>query len=167
VLVPEKYHTCQADIIVTLLADLINQIIQYNDQLTIQPRITRFHSRAVPGISVKDYLLRTVKYLQIDNSVLLLILVFIDRISKLNIVTINSLTIHRFIIASISIATKQVSDVYPPNSIFAKIGGLSLQELNLIEMELCKTLNWRFNCPDKLLQNYYTNLVLNHSQYGF
>ncbi|KAI8897019.1 cyclin-domain-containing protein [Globomyces pollinis-pini] len=165
---PPLIQDCQPLPLIDLIAQMIDQILLYNDKLpTTMSQITRFHSRSIPNISVGDYLIRFQKYLSLDNSILVIILIFIDRISKDPQLPINSLTIHRFILATITISSKHVSDVYPKNSIFAKIGGITLGELNMIEMELCKSLNWRLSCPFKLIQNYYINLVLNHPLYTF
>lgn len=89
--------------------------------------LTRFHSRAPPGISISDYLRRIVRYASIEKSALLLILIYIDRICEAHrSFTISSLTSHRFIISAITTGSKSISDIYCTNNHFAKVGGISV-----------------------------------------
>lgn len=57
--------------------------------------------------------------------------------------TISSLTVHRFIIASACVSTKALCDAFCTNSHYAKIGGIKLAELNVLEREFLATLDWR------------------------
>jgi hypothetical protein len=56
---------------------------------------------------------------------------------------ISSLSVHRFIIASITILSKAFCDAFSPNPLFAKVGGVSLIELNLLEREFLSAMDWR------------------------
>lgn len=56
---------------------------------------------------------------------------------------ISSLSVHRFIIASITILSKAFCDAFAPNPQFAKVGGVSLIELNLLEREFLSHMEWR------------------------
>ena len=48
---------------------MLNLLIQHNDQVVLTPdSLTRFHSRAAPGISVLEYLRRIVKYTNMEVS---------------------------------------------------------------------------------------------------
>jgi len=126
--------------------------------------LTRFHSRSTPGISVLDYLRRIVRYVRVEvrqlvimvlyftdartflfqRSVLLLMLHSIDQIcSRRPSFNISSLSVHRFIIASITILSKAFCDAFSPNPLFAKVGGVSLIELNLLEREFLSAMDWR------------------------
>lgn len=50
---------------------MLELLIKHNDQVVLTPEsLTRFHSRAAPGISVVDYLARIVKYTNCEVSVL-------------------------------------------------------------------------------------------------
>lgn len=48
---------------------MLNKLLEHNDQVILTPSsLTRFHSRAPPGISVLDYLKRIVKYTNLEVS---------------------------------------------------------------------------------------------------
>lgn len=59
---------------------------------------------------------------------------------------INLHSIHRFIITSVCIASKAMGDLYYSNAFYAKVGGISAIELNLLELELTSLLDWRLQC---------------------
>ncbi|KAJ3161443.1 hypothetical protein HDU86_007225 [Geranomyces michiganensis] len=140
---------------------MIARLIAHNDRIPLtSAAVTRFHSRVPPGIKLDDYLQRIVKFASVEPSVILLLLVYVDRICEINPnFTISSLTVHRFIIAAVTAGSKALSDIYCTNTYYARVGGISLQELNIMEMEFCKMIGWRLSCDIVLLQQYYANLV--------
>ncbi len=67
--------------------------------------------------------------------------------------TVSSLTVHRFLIASITVSTKALCDAFCTNSHYAKIGGIKVAELNLLERELLMALDWRLTVRSSPLSN--------------
>ena len=64
---PWAFIDCSADTLVILISHMLNLLIQHNDQVILTPEaLTRFHSRAAPGISVIEYLRRIVKYTNME-----------------------------------------------------------------------------------------------------
>jgi hypothetical protein len=57
--------------------------------------------------------------------------------------TLSSLTCHRFIIASITVSSKGLCDTFCTNSLYAKVGGISVTELNVLEREFLEKIDWR------------------------
>ena len=141
--------------------DMLCRLVSHNDQIPLTSQnLTRFHSRAAPPISVLDYLLRIVKYANIDKVCLLMILVYIDRICSRNpTFTISSLTVHRFVLIAITCASKSLCDAYLSNSSYAKVGGVTTKEFNILEVEFLFQIDFKCQCSFELLQNYYVNLV--------
>ncbi|KAI7822561.1 cyclin-domain-containing protein [Gamsiella multidivaricata] len=146
---------------------MLCRLTAHNDQIPLtSANLTRFHSRAPPQISVYDYLRRIVKYTSLERACLLVILIYIDRVcEKVRTFTISSLTVHRFIIASVTLAAKAVCDSYCTNSHYAKVGGLSTQELNTLEVEFLGLIEWRVAVEGTVMQRYYVNLVRQHSRF--
>ncbi|KAG0306757.1 hypothetical protein BGZ98_001765 [Dissophora globulifera] len=70
---------CSTSQTLLLVSSLINTILAVNDRLAC-PKITLFHSRAIPNISVDAYLSRILQYAPFQNEVLLIILLYFDRI---------------------------------------------------------------------------------------
>ena len=57
--------------------------------------------------------------------------------------TLSSLTCHRFVIASITVSSKGLCDAFCTNSLYAKVGGISVTELNVLEREFLAGIEWR------------------------
>ncbi|WVQ76417.1 hypothetical protein IAR50_006084 [Cryptococcus sp. DSM 104548] len=164
---PWAFIDCPTDTLVALLAHMLDLLIRHNDQVTLTPdALTRFHSRAPPGISVQDYLARIVKYTNCEKIPLLSLLSYID-ITCLNLptFTLSSLTVHRFLIASICAGSKAQCDVFCTNAHYAKVGGIKTGELNALERELVRVTEWDLCCHAETLQRYYTSLIRSHGGY--
>jgi hypothetical protein len=54
-------------------------------------------------------------------------------------------------------------DSYCTNTHYARVGGVSTQELNTLEVEFLFMIGWELYCDTALLQNYYEHLV-DHSE---
>ncbi|WVW81508.1 hypothetical protein I302_103502 [Kwoniella bestiolae CBS 10118] len=165
---PWAFSDCPLDILVDLLTHMLELLIKHNDQVILTPdALTRFHSRAAPGISVKDYLGRIVKYTNVEKIPLLSLLAYIDTTcTNLPSFTLSSLTVHRFLIASICAGSKAQCDVFCTNAHYAKVGGIKTQELNALERELLRVTKWDLCCHAEQLQKYYTSLIRSHGGYA-
>jgi len=158
---------------------MLDRLIEHNDRIPLTPNsLTRFHSRAPPSIGVRDYLLRIARYTNVEPCCLLILLPYVDKgqdslflilflsidrliglqvltvCARMNTFTISSLTVHRFIIAAVSVGSKALSDAFCTNGRYARVGGVSVVEMNLLEKEFCEAIDWRLTVSGKLrMQN--------------
>jgi len=148
---------------------MLERLITHNDRIPLLPEsLTRFHSRTAPSISILDYLRRIVRFAKVEKICLLLTLHYVEQIcARMPLFTLSSLTCHRFIIASIAVSSKGFCDVFCTNSHYARVGGISLAELNVLEREFLHAIDWRLTCTCEVLQEYYFNLVRTHSKGNF
>lgn len=158
---PEHYETCDVKELVTLISNMLMELIRFNDDIPLKEgRLTRFHSRAPPGISVKDYLQRLTTHATLSPPILLSMVYYIDRLCALYpAFTISSLTVHRFLITSATVASKGLSDSFWTNNTYARVGGVSLKELALLELEFLWRVEWRIVPKPEVLVDYYRSLV--------
>ena len=85
---------------------------------------------------------------------------YIDRLCALYpAFNISSLTVHRFLIASATVASKGLSDSFWTNNTYARCGGVSLKELALLELEFLWRVEWRIVPKPEVLCDYYRSLV--------
>ncbi|OLY83204.1 PHO85 cyclin PHO80 [Smittium mucronatum] len=128
----DSYHDADKDALVLLVSRVLERVIEENDKLASSAILTRFHSQKPPAISVHAYLVRIVKYTALEPVCLLLLLVYADRMSRIadSSFILNRLTVHRFIIAAVTVSAKAVCDVYCTNPHYAKVGGVSTRELS-------------------------------------
>lgn len=97
-------------------------------------KITSFHASKVPDISIKNYVERIGKYTGCSNECFVLLMIYLDRIVKINTdITLSLLCIHRLLITAIMIAAKFFDDLYYSNAFYAKVGGVSTEEINKLE----------------------------------
>lgn len=73
--------------------------------------------------------------------------------------TINTLTIHRFLITAATVAAKGLSDSFWNNSTYARVGGVRLAELKLLELEFLYRVDWKIVPNPEVLVAYYRGLV--------
>lgn len=165
--IPPLFWQCEIADLVILVADMIMQLIEHNDKLPLTPSgLTRFHSRAPPAISVHDYLSRIVRYTSLERTSLLSTVIYIDRLcAAFPAFVVSSLTIHRFIITATTVASKGLCDAFCTNTHYAKVGGITLGELNVLELEMLARMDWRILCSEDELQAFYVNMAVNNPKY--
>jgi len=122
--------------------------------------------RAPPGISVHDYLKRLTHHATLLPAILLSMVYLIDQLCHYYpVFTINSLTVHRFLITSATVASKGLSDSFWTNSTYAKVGGVTVKELALLELELLQRIDWQIITTPENLVSYYRKLVGRNGDY--
>jgi hypothetical protein len=85
---------------------------------------------------------------------------YIDRLCSLYpAFSITSLTVHRFLITAATVSAKGLSDSFWNNSTYARVGGIKLAELGLLELEFLYRLDWRIVPNPEVLVDYYRGLV--------
>jgi hypothetical protein len=160
-LLPRRYELAKPKDLVVLISSMIMELINYNDKIPLnEGRLTRFHSRTPPRISVRDYLQRLTTHATLPPPILLSMVYYIDRLCALYpAFTVSSLTIHRFLITSATVASKGLSDSFWTNKTYARVGGISLAELALLELEFLWRVEWKIVPQPEVLVDYYLSLV--------
>lgn len=158
---PQRYEHCAVEDMVVLISHMLGELIETNDALALRSgHLTRFHSRTAPGISVLDYLHRLAKHATLSPPLLLSMVYYIDRLCALYPeFTINTLTVHRFLITAATVAAKGLSDAFWNNSTYAKVGGVRVAELKLLELEFLYRVDWKIVPNPEVLVAYYRGLV--------
>ncbi|KAJ5171785.1 hypothetical protein N7492_004378 [Penicillium capsulatum] len=158
---PTQYESADSRDLVVLVSSMLMELIRFNDKIPLhQGRLTRFHSRSPPRISVQDYLQRLTTHATLSPPILLSMVYYIDRLCALYpAFTVSSLTIHRFLIASATVASKGLSDSFWTNKTYARVGGISMTELAMLELEFLFRVQWRIVPQPEVLVDYYQSLV--------
>jgi len=73
--------------------------------------------------------------------------------------TINTLTVHRFLITAATVAAKGLSDSFWNNTTYARVGGVRVAELKLLELEFLYRVDWKIVPNPEVLVAYYKGLV--------
>jgi hypothetical protein len=143
------------------IGQILREIIQEsNNKSDAQQDI--FYSRKIPILSLEDYLKRIIKYSQIEASTLILSVIYIDKICQRKNYKICINNIHRLLLSSILISIKFNEDDFYKNAQYAKIGGISLQEINKLEYEFFTLIDFSlFTSLNKYkkYENYFYELI--------
>ena len=113
-----------------------------------------FISKHIPSISIKDYLTRLYKYSKINNSTIVLILIYIDKICNLNNFKLSYFNIHKLILASMLVAIKYNEDENYSLSFYAKLGGVSKNELSNLEYQFLVLVHCEVFIDEELFLKY-------------
>lgn len=120
-------------------------------------KVARFHSAHKPPLEISDYLKRVHKYFFCSDECFVIALVYIDRVSRTDpSMTVCDLTVHRLLFTAVMLAAKFHDDTYYSNAYYAKAGGLSLKEVNVLEACMLKQMQWKLQVHPSVYQRYYS-----------
>ena len=119
----------------TTILDENKKLKNYKEIIKKQSKMI-FSANSIPGISIKDYLIRIQTYSCIEKSTLIISLILIDQICKKTNLILTYYNIHRILFGAILISIKYNEDSYYENKFYAEIAGVKLKELKIIEYSI-------------------------------
>ena len=142
--------------IIKKISNLINDICEENtkefnkeNNSLIKPFLS-----INPSISIKDYLERLYKYSKMNVSTIILILIYIDRISNINKFKLTYYIIHKLILSSMVVAIKYNEDEYFSMKFYAKLGGVSKNEMVFLEYYFVSLIKFNLFIKKELFNKY-------------
>ena len=158
----ENKNSVSYNISVTLM-QLISENMQkdnYKEKLNKQKKQI-FTSKIIPKISVSDYLLRITKYANVSDEILIIALIYLDKLCKKNKIMLNSYNVHRLLFISILISIKMNSDKIYKNIYYSKISVINPKELCLMEYEFIHLSGFMLNIKKEIYEKYKSFLIKN------
>jgi len=117
------------------------------------PQLARFDSSKFPQISIHDYLERLRKFARFDTS-LVIGLIYVDRLLAADSnFAVTQRNVHRLLLTVATVAEKYNNDIFYCNTYYASVGGISLDEMNRLELTLLHALMWRLSVSE---EEYYS-----------
>ena len=146
---------------IEIISDLLNNICEENKDKSenINKNIKPFMTKNIPSMPIKNYLIRLCQFTKINESTIILILIYIDRICNINKFTLTYRNIYKLILSSMVVAIKYNEDNFYSSEIYAKIGGLSIKELNYLEFHFLILIKFSLFIEKELFDKYYDNIV--------
>jgi hypothetical protein len=144
-------------VIVPVVSRVLTQLLQKNDELPLENKAegTIFHARKPPSVSVEKYLERLAKYSPCSPQCFIVALIYIDRLlSRHPEFLLRSSNVHRLLITSLLLAAKSHEDCSYNNAFYARLGGLSIVELNSLELALLSLLDFELAVPPQTYLRY-------------
>ncbi|CAN7008028.1 hypothetical protein IGI04_010824 [Brassica rapa subsp. trilocularis] len=149
--------------LIAFLSALLERVAESNDltrRVTTQSQSDSvFHGLSRPSITIQSYLERIYKYADCSSSCFVVAYVYLDRFThRQPSLPINSFNVHRLLITSVMIAAKFLDDLYYNNAYYAKVGGISTKEMNLLELDFLFGLGFDLNVTPNTFHAYFSYL---------
>jgi hypothetical protein len=147
------------------LACVLSHLVSINDSNSPtfgeSPPVTVFHAVRIPSVSIHDYLNRIAKYFWCSPECFVMSLIYIDRIMKRRPdFVVCKLNIHRLVITAMMLAVKFYDDIYYSNAYYAKVGGVKSNEMNILEIQFLKLIEWHLFISNEEFELYKRNVQI-------
>ena len=143
------------------ISKILTEISGQNSNIEYNPD-DPFSTKSASNVKLKYFFGRIKKYTKIEKSTLIMILIYADRMCTTSGIILNPHNIHRIILGCLLLAIKYNEDVYFTNEHYAKVGGISLEELNYLEYFSFQLLDFNLYISEELFQKYL-NYITNYS----
>ena len=127
-----------------------NNEVNYDDSPFVNVKI--------PKISIEDYLNRIQKYSDLEDSTLVIALIYIDRLLENRNIILSKYNVYRILLTAVLLAIKYNEDEIYDNSFFAKIFGVTIKELNKLENEFLDLIEFKLFISRKTFKLYYNRI---------
>lgn len=152
----------QSSMIVRVVASVLGRLIggNYHELIKSQSsaNFLKFQSSYQPDVSIEAYLERIRRYSRCSDGCFVMALVYIDKLIEQKDLMLSSLNVHRLLVTSVMLAAKFHDDLFYNNAYYSKLGGLSLQELNLLEIDMLNQLNFSLYISAESYAKYHKQL---------
>ena len=131
---------------IEFLGEFLQEMIRRNEDRKLNSCcIACFHGESVEW-TVPGYIQRIAKYSEVSPSCFVAALVYLERIfQRWSNLSLNMKTFQRLILVAVMEAEKFLEDETANNRRWAKIGGLSLRELNILELEFLAAMDFNLS----------------------
>jgi len=151
------------EIVAMILDKAVSQMEAARNRGLRADELTVFHAKKLPTITIHDYMGRLQQFSCCSEACFVLAFIYIDRVLQKNpSFPLGSLCIHRLILACLMIAIKFNDDIYYDNAFYAKIGGISVNEMNILEISLLSLTQFDLYVKDQVFSDY-SNELLSHT----
>ncbi|KAJ0258564.1 Cyclin-U4-1 [Hirschfeldia incana] len=149
--------------LIAFLSSLLERVAESNDltrRVATQSQIVSvFDGLIRPPITIQSYLERIFKYANCSSSCFVVAYVYLDRFThRQPSLPINSFNVHRLLITSVMVSAKFLDDRYHNNAYYAKVGGISTKEMNLLELDFSFGLGFELNVTPNTFNTYFSYL---------
>lgn len=144
-----------------LVEEDINKIMKYYSKILTNDNKydTNFESNYhidIYTINIEDYLQRLIGYLDISHNIIIVSLIYIDRLK----IKFNYNNVHKLVLVSLLITNKFLEDDNMNNNYWANCGGIPLNSLNKLEKEFLKRINYKLNVNEEEFIKKYEEIFL-------
>ncbi|XP_062201070.1 cyclin-P4-1-like [Phragmites australis] len=145
--------------VVPILSSLLQRVAERNDTAAAaegQRPVSPFQGLTKPAISIGGYLERIFRFASCSPSCYVVAYIYLDRFLRRRRPTlaVDSFNVHRLLITSVLTAVKFVDDICYNNAYFARVGGISLAEMNYLEVDFLFGIAFDLNVTPAAFASY-------------
>jgi len=111
-----------------------------------------------PQISIEDYLSRWSHHSGAGAEAMVLALIYVQRSG----IALNTLTVHRLLLAALVLAAKYRNDEFYTNTFYGVVGGVSVEEVNRLEVALLEKVDWTLGVSSSEYDDLCAKLLSNN-----
>ena len=142
------------DPIVSVIAEIMKMLSEGEVENALEPKIYCGDTK----MDITNLLRRFVRYAKCSHKCFVYASALVDRVSTRGNIDVTGKTVHRLLHGCIVLAIKWIEDEVFPNSHYAEIGGLTLQEFNVVERQVLHDLDWDISIDGRTIRKYEDQL---------
>ena len=146
--------------VVAALAGILERVAERNDAVATPGEAapaSAFRATTKPGISVRAYVARIARFAGCSPACYVVAYIYLDRLlqrARRFALAVDSYSVHRLLITTVLAAVKFMDDVCYNNAYFAKVGGISLVEMNYLEVDFLFGVGFDLNVTPETFGHY-------------
>ena len=125
-----------------------------------------FFLESIPEVPLHKYLLRLISYTQIEQSTLVIMLIYIDKLCSRYKLQLTYYNIYKIIVGAVLLAIKYNEDNYLSLDYYSKVCGLQTKEIKRIEYIMMRLFDFNVYIDDKLYWRYEKNITTIGKEYS-
>lgn len=148
-------------VLIEEISTLMLEIIEENSkkQTNLSKTAKSFEGQKACSLPINKYIARLVKYSNTETSSIIIAIIYLDRICEMDKINLNIKNFHRLFLISFVIAVKYNEDKYYSNTMYAKMGGISLNELNHLESSFLESVEFFLFVENEIFDKYLRYLI--------
>ena len=119
-----------------------------------------FNTRKKPIVSFKKFLDRVIKYCQPEPSTLLISLIYLDKILLKTNTTLTCINGYKLFYGCFVCSMKYNEDKHNSNKFYAKVCGISFNDMLMMEYVCLKYLEWNLFVDKRIYELYFNNIYV-------
>ena len=133
------------------ISSVISEIVSKNSDADYNPD-DPFATEHISKVTIEYYIERIKKYTGLENSTLIISLIYADRFCSMSGLILQPHNVHRILLACVLMAIKYNEDTFYANDYYAKVGGIT--QINELEYYIIKLLNFNLFVQRDLFEQY-------------
>ena len=144
--------------IISSIVNNLKEIMEKNNQMgngVLNLKDNIFYLEQIPEVTLEDYIYHLIKYTNMSISSLILAIIYIDQFCEKFGYVLSMHNIYRVLLIFVYISIKFNEDIFVKPEHYAKIAGVSVKDLNILEYQMCVVMNFDFFVKSEYYQQYF------------